>query len=171
MIDIGPASHLPCIAANGLDEAELDRLFPDRSIKRVLLINPPDADGDMFCYDVAKRGRYSNYPPRFCTITTNFALDGVRCNGVQRLNGLPRCLSELEKFIKELRRFQKKYGSILRAAEDALCAAERDIEKHLTLCPKCKGKQGRGRCGGRPPWEDCGHCAGRGYTIKKKGKR
>lgn len=41
----------------------LDRLFPTRNIKRVLLVSPPDADSTLFRYDTAKRGRYSNYPP------------------------------------------------------------------------------------------------------------
>ncbi len=43
-------------------EKELDRLFPTRSIKRVLLVSPPDADESMFNYDIAKRGRYWNFP-------------------------------------------------------------------------------------------------------------
>jgi len=44
-------------------DAFLDRLFPTRSIRKVLLINPPDADGSMFRLDTALRGRYTNYPP------------------------------------------------------------------------------------------------------------
>lgn len=40
----------------------LSRLFPN-GIKRVLLVNPPDADASMFRVDTAKRGRYPNYPP------------------------------------------------------------------------------------------------------------
>jgi radical SAM superfamily enzyme YgiQ (UPF0313 family) len=51
----------------GLDrssiEDTLDGLFPQRAIKRVLLINPPDADSEVFRYETAKRGRYTNYPP------------------------------------------------------------------------------------------------------------
>jgi len=47
------------------DDAEqvLGRLFPDRRIKRVLLVHPPDADRSLFRADTARRGRYSNYPP------------------------------------------------------------------------------------------------------------
>ena len=40
----------------------LDRLFPDRKIGKVLLINPPDADAALFQYDTAQRLRYTNYP-------------------------------------------------------------------------------------------------------------
>lgn len=44
-------------------EAFLDELFPDRSIKKVLFVNPTDSHSEMFRYDTAKRGRYSSYPP------------------------------------------------------------------------------------------------------------
>jgi radical SAM superfamily enzyme YgiQ (UPF0313 family) len=44
-------------------EGELDRLFPSRSIGRVLLIAPPDADVTMFNYGTGKRGRYWNFAP------------------------------------------------------------------------------------------------------------
>lgn len=40
----------------------LDLIFPDRSIKKVLLVNPPDADGELFSPEIARRGRYANYP-------------------------------------------------------------------------------------------------------------
>ncbi|HIA62461.1 MAG TPA: B12-binding domain-containing radical SAM protein [Planctomycetaceae bacterium] len=44
-------------------EEELDRLFPVRSIKRVMLVAPPDADVTMFNYSTGKRGRYWNFAP------------------------------------------------------------------------------------------------------------
>lgn len=43
--------------------AFLDRLFQGRPLKRVLLINPPDATAELFQLGTAKRGRYTNYPP------------------------------------------------------------------------------------------------------------
>jgi radical SAM superfamily enzyme YgiQ (UPF0313 family) len=43
-------------------EGELNRLFPGRCIQRVLLVDPPDADKQMFNYSTAKRHRYSNFP-------------------------------------------------------------------------------------------------------------
>lgn len=42
---------------------ELRRLFPARRVARVLLLNPPDADAELFRFDTARRGRYTNYPP------------------------------------------------------------------------------------------------------------
>lgn len=45
-----------------LIEAELDRLFPERAVRRVLLITPPDADASMFNFGTGKRGRYWNFP-------------------------------------------------------------------------------------------------------------
>ena len=43
--------------------AELLALFPRGPILRVLLINPPDADANLFRPEIARRGRYTNYPP------------------------------------------------------------------------------------------------------------
>ncbi|MEE2760314.1 MAG: radical SAM protein [Pseudomonadota bacterium] len=52
------------IAAADLTGAKvlLDELFAD-GIRRLLLVNPPDAVADLFRVDTALRGRYSNYPP------------------------------------------------------------------------------------------------------------
>ena len=44
-------------------DAALSALFPNRKIRRVLLVNPPDADANLFRPEIAKRGRYTNYPP------------------------------------------------------------------------------------------------------------
>ena len=44
-------------------EGVLTRLFPGRKIAKVLLVNPPDSHAELFQYDTAKRGRYTNYPP------------------------------------------------------------------------------------------------------------
>ena len=38
------------------------RYFP-RNVRRVLLVNPPDADSGLFRIETARRGRYTNYPP------------------------------------------------------------------------------------------------------------
>jgi radical SAM superfamily enzyme YgiQ (UPF0313 family) len=38
------------------------RHFP-HGVRRVLLVNPPDADSSLFRIETAKRGRYTNYPP------------------------------------------------------------------------------------------------------------
>ena len=38
------------------------RLFSCKSIKKVLLVNPPDIDETLFDYNTAKRGRANDYP-------------------------------------------------------------------------------------------------------------
>ena len=42
---------------------ELNGLFDGRSIKKILLVAPPDIDVNLFDYDLTKRGRSNNYPP------------------------------------------------------------------------------------------------------------
>jgi len=44
-------------------DKELNRLFPKRLIRRVLLVAPPDIDVTLFDYVTTKRGRCLNYPP------------------------------------------------------------------------------------------------------------
>jgi len=44
-------------------DGEFYKIFPSRSIKKVLLIQPPDADSTLFDYNTGKRGRYWNFPP------------------------------------------------------------------------------------------------------------
>ncbi len=41
----------------------LDGLFPQRPVRRILLVVPPDAEATLFRFATAKRGRYTNYPP------------------------------------------------------------------------------------------------------------
>ena len=41
----------------------LNRIFPERKLRKILFIVPPDADAALFNYVSAKRGRYPNYPP------------------------------------------------------------------------------------------------------------
>ena len=38
-------------------------LFRNKSINKVLLVTPPDADRDIFGFDTAMRGRYTSFPP------------------------------------------------------------------------------------------------------------
>ena len=38
-------------------------LFKNKSVKRVLLINPPDGDISMFKFETAKAKRYTNFAP------------------------------------------------------------------------------------------------------------
>lgn len=43
--------------------ALLAKWFPKRKIERVLFVNPPDAESELFRLPTAQRKRYSNYPP------------------------------------------------------------------------------------------------------------
>ncbi|MBT3767002.1 MAG: B12-binding domain-containing radical SAM protein [Rhodospirillaceae bacterium] len=44
-------------------DAFLDVHFPTRKIDRVLLVNPPDADSEVFRFETAHRGRNTNFAP------------------------------------------------------------------------------------------------------------
>jgi radical SAM superfamily enzyme YgiQ (UPF0313 family) len=64
MTDQNAGVNLTDAPADGEEvEGVLTRLFPERRISRVLLVNPPDSHAELFQYDTAKRGRYTNYPP------------------------------------------------------------------------------------------------------------
>ena len=41
----------------------LDRLFPERRLRRILLVTPPDGTADVFRFDLARARHYANYPP------------------------------------------------------------------------------------------------------------
>ena len=43
--------------------SSLRKLFNKRQVLKILLINPPDGDAEMFNYDVAKTKRYTNFAP------------------------------------------------------------------------------------------------------------
>ena len=44
-------------------DAFLAKAFPNRRLRRILFVQPPDADSTIFNYATGKRGRYFNYPP------------------------------------------------------------------------------------------------------------
>lgn len=62
MIVVTDQGEAPIIDILMLGEQFLDSVFPTREIKRVLLVNPPDADASLFQFATAARGRYTNYP-------------------------------------------------------------------------------------------------------------
>tara|TARA_B100000315_G_C14584167_1_gene592018 strand:+ start:778 stop:2703 length:1926 start_codon:yes stop_codon:yes gene_type:complete len=65
MNDQSPANCDLNQAAVLFDQAQeiLDECFQGRSIRKVLLVAPPDIGFDLFDYDLTKRGRSNNYPP------------------------------------------------------------------------------------------------------------
>jgi hypothetical protein len=59
-------------------ETALWRSFPQRSVRRVLFVAPPDAQRERFSVGVAKRGRYHNYPPYgVAVVASHLRRDGV----------------------------------------------------------------------------------------------
>jgi radical SAM superfamily enzyme YgiQ (UPF0313 family) len=52
-------THSPYAVAERL----ISEWFPDRRIRRVLLVTPPDAESELFRLPTARRRRYPNYPP------------------------------------------------------------------------------------------------------------
>ena len=45
-----------------LAKAHIENVMGGRKIKKILFVNPPDVDENIFDFDVAKRGRANNYP-------------------------------------------------------------------------------------------------------------
>ncbi len=59
-------------------EARLSSLFPNRQLRRVLLVVPPDGDKKHFNYATCKLGRYPNFPPYgLGLLATRLRTDGV----------------------------------------------------------------------------------------------
>jgi len=71
-----------------LAEADIRRLFPNRSVTKVLLISPPDLDQSLFDFSTAHRGRYWNYPPYgFGVIASHLRNEGIAVE-ILNLNNL-----------------------------------------------------------------------------------
>lgn len=69
---------------NGHESSEINRflnlVFPHRDVRKVLLINPPDADKTLFEWESARRSRYSTYPPYGLLILAKTLIEnGVDC--------------------------------------------------------------------------------------------
>ena len=59
------------------DQAQvvLDECFKGRSIKKILLVAPPDIEFKLFDYSLTKRGRSNNYPPYGLTVLGRHLID------------------------------------------------------------------------------------------------
>lgn len=56
----------------------IDDCFPTRTLRKMLLVAPPDADRSIFKFDMAVRKRYSNYPPYgLAVLARHLQKDGV----------------------------------------------------------------------------------------------
>lgn len=61
----------------------LGEWFPRKTIKRVLLVNPPDAERELFRLPTARRKRYPNYPPYgLGVLATHLRAIGVEAHAV-----------------------------------------------------------------------------------------
>ncbi len=61
----GSAPRLKALASDVTAAADraLDRIFPARSVKKVLLVHPPDTSSNLFDFATCQRRCYTHYPP------------------------------------------------------------------------------------------------------------
>ena len=113
---------------------------------------------------------------------TSHSLEGVRCNGRERLTTVIDIIDPLEQHAAEMRSYAlevSKYGLAVREAATKLKAEMR--ARGLMPCPKCRGdydtwehaRQKKGErirntapygSAGLYRWEDCIQCYGRGLV-------
>ncbi len=100
-------------------------------------------------------------------IASYHAVQGVRCNGIEKLVGLMDCSREMDDYIREAQQQLVRSRCILKIALRQRLLLRGKFDKHFRICPKCKGKQGTGRCDCPDDrWEDCYKCDGLGYVDK-----
>jgi radical SAM superfamily enzyme YgiQ (UPF0313 family) len=79
-----------------LEEADLaiKKIFGGNSIRRVLLVSPPDIPASLFDYDTTKRGRSNNYPPYGLGVIARHLLDNGIDVRISNLNHeiLKKCI-------------------------------------------------------------------------------
>lgn len=90
------------------------------------------------------------------------SLEGLRCNGSEKLVNILKTLEEWNTYLNELTTFQKKLNSYLIKLQKVNFKVKK-LQKQLQICPKCNGRQGTGICGSFDnKWKDCKLCNGRG---------
>ena len=98
--------------AEKLIDAELNRLFPERTIERVLLVMPPEVDAEKFDYEVGKRYRYWNCPPYgLGIIASHLRKDGIEVKIINLNNEVLKACRTTPS--KELFDFDKIWKSVL----------------------------------------------------------
>jgi radical SAM superfamily enzyme YgiQ (UPF0313 family) len=76
-------------------EREIERLFPGRAIRQVLVVQPPDGSADALDFDFARDGRYLNYPPYgLGLIATMLRRHGIDVRIVNLNNAVLRAAAE-----------------------------------------------------------------------------
>lgn len=80
------------------EDALLDSIFPTRQIKKVLLVNPPDADDTLFRVETARLKRYSVYPPYGLAVLARRLIDeGIQVNIIDlNFSALKQCIESNE---------------------------------------------------------------------------
>ena len=78
----------------GLADIALKKTFKNGTIKKVLLVAPPDVDEALFDYATTKRGRSNNYPPYGLGVIARHLLDNDIDTRICNLNHevLKKCL-------------------------------------------------------------------------------
>ncbi len=111
----------------------------------------------------SKIPNYSDSP----TVFIDHVLEGVRCNGLQRV-------TSLLDIVEEMSEFEERLILDIEGCKKALVLTKkiRDVMVGFKVCSKCKGEKGDFSKNvesdyQRGPWEDCTECAGRG--ILKNG--
>ncbi len=99
------------------------------------------------------------------TVFIGHVIDGVRCNGKERVNSLLDVIKKMAVYEQDLKcdiEGHKKALTLTKQIRKAMLG--------FKVCPKCKGEKGF-----FPPkvkneeyraWEDCLKCNGRGITIE-----
>jgi radical SAM superfamily enzyme YgiQ (UPF0313 family) len=110
-----------------VDEAEIlghvGGLFNGKTIKKVLLVNPPDIDETLFDYNTAKRGRANNYP--------TYGL-GILARNLMQRGFEPRICNLNHELLKQVARSQSEEEfDFRRTWTDILFAAIGDFQPDL----------------------------------------
>ena len=97
------------------------------------------------------------------TVFIGHVIDGVRCNGHERVSSLLRVIKEMESYEQNLKIHIEGHRKALLLTEEI-----RELLTAFKVCPECKGEQGSWdgisdtyscRLG---HWVDCTNCDGRG---------
>ena len=91
-------------------------------------------------------------------IGVGHAIEGVRCNGHQRLNSALEPYDGYLRMEKTLKETLKRVKKSLKTIEKAKAL----FESEYKVCPECKGEHGERK--GMNDWHDCGQCNGNGFV-------
>jgi len=104
-------------------------------------------------------------------IDSDFALDGVRTKGVERLTSIANFIIAVRRIRNSRIKTQHDLDKALRKADRLLATLER-IVAPFKLCDVCNGKKGKyilhqERQSAIKRWHDCTSCDGRGIQMPR----